>query len=104
MTHAKLAAITTAVAGALSLALAGGAPAAGQAAAASQELSGFAKCYGIALAGQNSCANAAGTHDCAGQSTVDYSGQEWRAVKRDVCHEIGGKLEPFAGVGHPTHS
>ena len=104
MTHAKLAAITTAIAGALSLASTTGTPAAGGTVAPGQELSGFTKCYGIALAGQNSCANSVGTHDCAGQSTVDYGGQEWRAVKRDVCLKIGGKLEPFVGVGHPIHA
>ena len=29
------------------------------------------KCYGVALAGQNDCANLAGTHSCAGQSKLD---------------------------------
>lgn len=29
------------------------------------------KCFGIAKAGQNDCANRSGTHSCAGQSKVD---------------------------------
>ena len=29
------------------------------------------KCYGVAKAAQNDCANLAGTHSCAGQSSVD---------------------------------
>jgi uncharacterized membrane protein len=62
---------------------------------------GLEKCYGISKAGQNSCANAAGTHSCAGQSTKDYDGGEWRAVKAGVCAETGGKLEAFNGVGMP---
>ena len=38
------------------------------------------RCYGIAKAGQNDCANLAGTHSCAGQSKVDNdkaSGNTW---------------------------
>ena len=49
------------------------------------------KCYGISLAGENSCANAAGTHSCAGQSNVDYDGGEWRAIGAGHCAELGGK-------------
>jgi len=91
-----LATVIAGVAGAISLASATAAQAA--------DLPGFTKCYGISRAGQNSCANATGTHDCAGQSNADYSGQEWRATKVDVCGKLGGKTEPFAGVGHPTKS
>lgn len=58
------------------------------------------KCYGISLAGANDCANAAGTHSCAGQSTVDYDGGEWKLVEADKCDEPGS-TEPFAGVGGP---
>ena len=29
------------------------------------------KCFGIAKAGQNDCANLSGSHSCAGQSKVD---------------------------------
>jgi uncharacterized membrane protein len=56
------------------------------------------KCYGIAAAGQNDCANEAAGHSCAGQSTADYSGMDWKAVKDEAaCTEQAGKLEPFEG-------
>ena len=56
------------------------------------------KCYGIAKAGENDCANAAGTHSCAGHSTEDYSGQDWKAVEsEEACKEAKGQLEPFEG-------
>jgi hypothetical protein len=32
------------------------------------------KCYGIAKAGQNDCANLAGTHSCAGQRRMEICG------------------------------
>ena len=47
-------------------------------------------------AGQNDCANAAGTHSCAGQSTLDFDGGEWKAVSSaDKCSAEGGSLEPW---------
>ena len=88
--------IAAALAGALSLAAL--LPATSAAAA---EASGLEKCYGISKAGQNSCANEAGTHSCAGQSAKDYDGGEWRAVRAGVCTEMGGKLAAFQGVGMP---
>ncbi len=48
------------------------------------------KCYGVALAGQNDCGNLAGTHSCAGQSTVDNSVDEWRLVPSGTCKDLGG--------------
>ncbi len=48
------------------------------------------KCYGVALAGQNDCGNLAGTHSCAGQSTVDNDIGEWRLVPAGTCKELGG--------------
>lgn len=48
------------------------------------------KCYGIAAAGQNDCANLAGTHSCAGQSTSDNDKGEWKLVKKGTCSELGG--------------
>jgi uncharacterized membrane protein len=56
------------------------------------------KCYGVAAAGENDCANAAGTHSCAGQSTVDWDGGEWKLVPAGTCEEMNGSLEPFEGV------
>lgn len=48
------------------------------------------KCYGIATAGQNDCANLAGTHSCAGQSTIDNDVGEWKLVKKGSCSTLGG--------------
>jgi len=48
------------------------------------------KCYGISAAGQNDCANLAGTHSCAGQSTADNDIAEWRLVAGGTCTELGG--------------
>lgn len=48
------------------------------------------KCYGIALAAQNDCGNLAGTHSCAGQSTVDNDKGEWKLVEKGTCSTLGG--------------
>jgi uncharacterized membrane protein len=61
-------------------------------------IKGMQVCYGIAAAGQNSCASASGGHSCAGQSTVAYSGEEFRVVKDGTCEHLGGKLEAFKGI------
>jgi uncharacterized membrane protein len=58
------------------------------------------RCYGVSLAGENDCENAAGTHSCAGQSTVDYDGGEWKLVPAGTCEEPGS-TEPFEGTGGP---
>jgi uncharacterized membrane protein len=60
---------------------------------------GREKCYGIAKAGENSCASAAGTHDCGALSKVDYDGQEYIDVAKGECKTLGGKLKPFKGIG-----
>lgn len=62
---------------------------------------GKEKCFGVAVAGENGCASADGSHGCGGLSTVDYSGQEWVLVEGGTCEKMGGKLEPFAGIGKP---
>jgi uncharacterized membrane protein len=67
-------------------------------ASAAATIKGMQACYGIAAAGQNSCASASGGHSCAGQSTVAYSGEEFRVVKDGTCEHLGGKLEAFKGV------
>lgn len=51
---------------------------------------GKEKCYGVAKAGQNDCANLAGTHSCAGQSTIDNDKGEWKIVPKGTCEELGG--------------
>jgi uncharacterized membrane protein len=48
------------------------------------------KCYGIAKAGQNDCANLAGTHSCAGQSKVDADKGEWKYVPAGTCASMKG--------------
>jgi uncharacterized membrane protein len=52
--------------------------------------SGKEKCYGIAKAGQNDCANLAGTHSCAGQSKLDNDKGEWKYVAAGTCKQVGG--------------
>lgn len=48
------------------------------------------KCYGIAKAGQNDCANLSGTHSCAGQSKVDNAPDEWKYVAKGSCKDLKG--------------
>ena len=54
------------------------------------------KCYGISKAGQNDCANNAGTHACSGQSKVDNDPQDWKYVAAGSCTKLGGKSAPPA--------
>ena len=85
-------AIAAAIAGAVSM-VALATPASDALAAGSK-----LKCYGISKAGENDCANAAGTHSCAGHSSVNYDGGEWKVAKsKDACDTAGGSLEPFEG-------
>jgi len=48
------------------------------------------KCFGIAKAGQNDCANVFGTHSCAGQSKVDMDKSEWKYVAKGTCKSMKG--------------
>jgi uncharacterized membrane protein len=48
------------------------------------------KCFGIAKAGQNDCANLAGTHSCAGQSKLDMDKGEWKYVAKGSCKGMKG--------------
>jgi len=59
--------------------------AAAPAAAAEKE-----KCYGIAKAGQNDCANPSGSHSCAGQSKLDMDKGEWKYVAKGTCKDMKG--------------
>lgn len=54
------------------------------------------KCYGIALAGQNDCADPNGTHSCAGQARSNKSPTEWKYVAKGTCEKAGGKTKPPA--------
>ena len=60
---------------------------------------GKEKCYGIAKAGQNDCANLSGTHSCAGQTKEDMSPADWKYVAKGTCTTIktpkgAGSLTP----------
>ena len=48
------------------------------------------KCYGIAEAGKNDCANLAGTHSCAGQSKLTADAGEWKYVAKGTCEGMKG--------------
>lgn len=48
------------------------------------------KCYGIAKAGQNDCANLGGTHSCAGQAKVSDHPGEWKYVAKGTCAGMKG--------------
>jgi uncharacterized membrane protein len=54
------------------------------------------KCYGVAKAGQNDCANASGSHSCAGQAKKDMDSGEWKYVAKGTCEQMKGKLTPPA--------
>ena len=54
------------------------------------------KCYGIAKAGANDCANLAGTHSCAGMSKVDNDPGEWKYVAKGTCKDMKGLSEDEA--------
>jgi uncharacterized membrane protein len=54
------------------------------------------KCYGIAKAGQNDCANLSGSHSCAGQSKVDNGADEWKYVAKGTCKDMKGVTEAEA--------
>lgn len=76
---------SSALASVLALGLLSGASAADDKAAAKE------KCFGIAKAGQNDCANLSGTHTCAGQSKADNAPDEWKYVAKGTCAKMGGK-------------
>jgi uncharacterized membrane protein len=61
------------------------------------------KCFGVAKAGENGCASAAANHSCAGQSTVSYNGEDWKLVPAGTCATMGGKDQPFSGMGMMSH-
>jgi uncharacterized membrane protein len=54
------------------------------------------KCYGIAAAGKNDCANLAGTHSCAGQSKADKDLGEWKYVAKGECATLKGHTKAEA--------
>lgn len=60
-----------------------------QGAAIAQD-SGKEKCFAIAKAGQNDCANLADTHVCAGLSTLSDDSGEWKYVAKGTCKDMKG--------------
>jgi uncharacterized membrane protein len=46
------------------------------------------KCYGVAKAGKNDCAN--GVHSCAGQATKDMDKSSFLEVPAGVCAKLAG--------------
>jgi len=60
-------------------------------AAHAAEDSGKEKCFGIAKAGSNDCANLSGSHSCAGQSKNAMGTDEWNYVAKGTCAKLGGK-------------
>ena len=56
------------------------------------------KCYGVAKAGENSCASANGSHSCAGMGKTAYDGQEFKDVPKGTCGQMSGSLKPFKGA------
>jgi uncharacterized membrane protein len=61
-----------------------------QAAAQSAKNKDKERCYGVAKAGQNDCANLGGSHNCAGQSKVDNAPDEWKYVPKGTCKSVSG--------------
>jgi uncharacterized membrane protein len=57
------------------------------------------KCFGIAKAGQNDCANLSGTHSCAGQSKADMGADEWKYVPKGTCKDMKGMTAEEAKMG-----
>ena len=85
--------IALAAAAGLAAACSGGADAPTEAAEAGTETVAAAeeapkeKCYGVSLAGKNSCEAGPGT-SCAGTSVVDYQGNAWTYVDAGTCETI----------------
>lgn len=76
--------VSSALASVLALGLAGNVAAQDKAAKDKE------KCFGIAKAGQNDCANLAGTHSCAGQNKADNDAGEWKYVAKGTCKDMKG--------------
>ena len=85
-------AVSSALASVMALGLAATAGAASHA-AKEPAAKGKEKCFGIAKAGQNDCANLSGTHSCAGQSKADNGADEWKYVAAGTCKDMKGLSE-----------
>jgi len=56
-------------------------------------VAGKEKCYGVALKGQNDCASGPGT-SCAGTSTADQRGSDWKMVDKGSCAKTASRTSP----------
>jgi uncharacterized membrane protein len=54
------------------------------------------KCYGVAKAGQNDCADLSGLHTCAGEASADRDPAEWKYVLKGTCKDLRGLSEAEA--------
>jgi len=54
------------------------------------------RCYGVAKAGTNDCANLSGSHACAGQSKNTMAVEDFNYVAKGTCATMGGKSEEEA--------
>jgi uncharacterized membrane protein len=87
MDHRQI--VASALASALALGLVNTASAHG--ASANKE-----KCYGVAKAGQNDCADLNGLHTCAGEAGTDRDPAEWKYVLKGTCKDLKGLTEAEA--------
>jgi len=78
--------VSSAFASALALGLIGAVSAQGMGSAQD----GKEKCYSVAKAGQNDCANLSGSHSCASQAKVDADPGEWKYVAKGTCKAMKG--------------
>jgi uncharacterized membrane protein len=66
------------------------------------EEKGKEKCYGVAKAGQNDCANLSGSHSCAGQAKTDMDVNEWKYVAKGTCKSLNGLTAEEAKAQAPA--
>lgn len=57
---------------------------------------GKEKCFGVAKAGQNDCANLSGSHSCAGMAKADGEAAEWKYVAKGTCKDLKGLTQAEA--------
>ena len=82
--------VSSAIASVLALGLVG------KVSAADDAGKGKEKCYGIAKAGANDCANLSGSHSCAGQTKADGMADDWKYVAKGTCKDMKGMTEAEA--------
>jgi uncharacterized membrane protein len=78
--------VTSALAAAVALGLTGRATAQDM----PKEAGSKEKCFGIAKAGTNDCANLSGSHACAGMAKADLGIDDWKYVPKGTCKQMKG--------------